>query len=46
MKGKFSRVSFDASKRFTGVRLQQGRVQLDSDLNEQDAVSHHPAAPV
>ena len=35
MKGDFSRNSFDPAKRYTGVRLQQGRVQLDADWNEQ-----------
>lgn len=35
MKGDFSRFSFDPNKRYTGVRMQQGRVQLDADWNEQ-----------
>lgn len=35
MKGDFSRSSFDAKKHYCGVRLQQGRVQLDADWNEQ-----------
>jgi hypothetical protein len=35
MKGDFSRNSFRPGKRYTGVRMQQGRVQLDSDWNEQ-----------
>ena len=35
MKGDFSRLTFDPRKRYTGVRLQQGRVQLDADWNEQ-----------
>jgi hypothetical protein len=35
MKGDFSRVSFRPGKRYTGVRMQQGRVLLDSDWNEQ-----------
>ena len=35
MKGDFSRNSFDPAKRYTSVRLQQGRVQLDADWNEQ-----------
>lgn len=34
MKGDFSRITFDRSKHYTGVRLQQGRVQLDADWNE------------
>jgi hypothetical protein len=35
MKGDFSRFTFDRRKHYTGVRLQQGRVQLDADWNEQ-----------
>ena len=35
MKGDFSRNGFQPDKRYTGVRMQQGRVQLDSDWNEQ-----------
>src|SRR5574341_1089236 len=34
MKGDFSRVTFDPKKHFRGVRMQQGRVQLDADWNE------------
>ena len=34
MKGDFSRSSFDPGKHFSGVRMQQGRVQLDADWNE------------
>lgn len=34
MKGDFTRDTFDATKHFTRVLIQQGRVQLDSDLNE------------
>lgn len=42
MKGDFSRSSFDAKKHYRGVRLQQGRVQLDADWNEQiDIVQQH-----
>ncbi len=41
MKGDFSRNTFDRRKHYTGVRLQQGRVQLDADWNEQaDIVSY------
>ncbi len=36
MKGDFSRFTFDRRKHYAGVRLQQGRVQLDADWNEQD----------
>lgn len=35
MKGEFSRMTFDPTKRYRGVRMQQGRVQLDADWNEQ-----------
>ncbi len=35
MKGDFSRKTFNPSKHYSGVRMQQGRVQLDSDWNEQ-----------
>lgn len=41
MKGDFSRETFDASKHFSGVRLQQGRVQLDADWNEQLDIADH-----
>jgi hypothetical protein len=34
MKGDFSRITFDPMKNFKGVRMQQGRVQLDADWNE------------
>lgn len=34
MKGDFSRNTFDPAKHFKGVRMQQGRVQLDADWNE------------
>ena len=35
MKGDFSRDTFDRRKRYSGVLMQQGRVQLDADWNEQ-----------
>jgi hypothetical protein len=35
MKGDFSRDTFDLTKRFRRVLMQQGRVQLDADFNEQ-----------
>jgi hypothetical protein len=38
MHGDFSRDTFDAAKHFSRVLMQQGRVQLDSDFNEQDAI--------
>lgn len=39
--GDFSRFSFRTSKRYSGVQLQQGRVQLDSDWNEQAEIAAH-----
>ncbi|HEX6899518.1 MAG TPA: DUF6519 domain-containing protein [Thermoanaerobaculia bacterium] len=41
MKGDFSRVTFDPRKHFTRVLMQQGRVQLDADWNEQAAILLH-----
>ncbi|TVP69174.1 MAG: carboxypeptidase regulatory-like domain-containing protein [Rhodobacteraceae bacterium] len=42
MKTDLSRSTFDAAKRFSSVRLQQGRMQLDADWNEQiDILAHH-----
>jgi hypothetical protein len=38
MRGDFTRDSFDAAKRFRRVLLQQGRVQLDADFNEQTSI--------
>jgi nitrous oxidase accessory protein NosD len=35
MKGDFTRSTFDPVKRYSSVRMQQGRVQLDADWNEQ-----------
>jgi Family of unknown function (DUF6519) len=35
MKADFTRSTFKPEKNFSGVRMQQGRVQLDSDWNEQ-----------
>jgi hypothetical protein len=35
MAGDISRSSFTSTKHFSGVRMQQGRVQLDADWNEQ-----------
>lgn len=35
MKGDFSRFTFDPKKHFNRVLMQQGRVQLDTDWNEQ-----------
>ena len=41
MRGDFSRLTFDERKRYTAVLMQQGRVQLDSDWNEQAAITEH-----
>jgi hypothetical protein len=38
VKGDFSRISFSARKHFSQVLLQQGRVLLDADFNEQGAI--------
>ena len=35
MQGDFSRLTFDPRKHYRSVRMQQGRVQLDADWNEQ-----------
>ena len=39
MKGDFSRITFEPTKNFTAVLMQQGRVQLDADWNEQAAIT-------
>lgn len=41
MKGDFTRDTFHAAKRFTRVLMQQGRVTLDADHNEQAAILLH-----
>jgi hypothetical protein len=41
MKGDFTRNTFDPFKHFSRVLLQQGRVQLDADFNEQAAILLH-----
>jgi hypothetical protein len=38
MQADFSRITFDPAKHFSAVLLQQGRVQLDADANEQAAI--------
>ncbi len=35
MKGDFTRLTFQPKKHYTTVRMQQGRLQLDADWNEQ-----------
>ena len=41
MKGDFSRDTFDKKKRYARVLMQQGRVQLDADWNEQQAITQN-----
>lgn len=41
MPGDYSRNTFDPAKHYSQVRMQQGRVQLDSDWNEQAAINAH-----
>lgn len=41
MKGDFSRQTFRRIRHYSGVLMQQGRVQLDSDWNEQQAINRH-----
>jgi hypothetical protein len=41
MKGDFSRDTFDPVKHYSRVLMQQGRVQLDTDWNEQTAILTH-----
>ena len=41
MKGDFSRDTFDPDRHFSRVLMQQGRVQLDADWNEQAAIMQH-----
>lgn len=38
MKGDFSRIRFNPAKQYAAVLKQQGRVDLDSDANEQSAI--------
>lgn len=41
MTGDFTRDSFEPARGFTRVLMQQGRPQLDADLNEQTAIFWH-----
>ncbi len=41
MKGDFTRSTFKPEKHYSGVRMQQGRVQLDADWNEQIDIAAH-----
>src|SRR3954447_24389191 len=43
MKGDFSRRTFRKGKRYSAVLMQQGRVQLDADANEQQAIQAYHA---
>src|SRR5262245_58017781 len=43
MKGDFTRTTFRADKHYRGVLMQQGRVQLDADWNEQVALDAYRA---
>ena len=45
MKGDYTRSTFNRKKHYSGVRMQQGRVQLDADWNEQvDLIAHRAEA--
>jgi hypothetical protein len=41
MKGDFSRDTFKSKRRYSAVLMQQGRVQLDADWNEQGAIDRY-----
>src|SRR5262249_25469785 len=41
MKGDFSRDTFNRTKHYAAVLMQQGRVQLDADWNEQQSIARH-----
>lgn len=41
MKGDFTRSTFDKTKHYCSVRMQQGRVQTDADWNEQSDIQTH-----
>ncbi|MFB2976710.1 DUF6519 domain-containing protein [Microseira sp. BLCC-F43] len=41
MKGDFSRQTFDPKKHYSSVLMQQGRVQVDADWNEQQAINQY-----
>ena len=41
MQGDYSRFTFDEHKHYNGVLVQQGRMQLDADANEQGAIQAH-----
>ena len=39
MSGDYSRKTFKPKRNYSGVLMQQGRVQLDADWNEQLAIN-------
>jgi hypothetical protein len=41
MKGDFTRTTFEPKRHYSSVRMQQGRVQLDADWNEQLDIAAH-----
>ena len=41
MKGDITRLTFDSKKHYNSVRMQQGRLQLDSDWNEQVDIQNY-----
>ncbi len=41
MKGDITRLTFDSKKHYSSVRMQQGRLQLDSDWNEQVDIQNY-----
>ena len=41
MKSDISRQTFDPGKHYKSVRMQQGRVQIDADWNEQNDITTH-----
>jgi hypothetical protein len=41
MRGDFSRLTFRRDRQYSSVRLQQGRVQVDADWNEQIDIALH-----
>ena len=43
MKADLSRQTFDSEKRYSGVLMQQGRVLLDAEWNEQQEIHQHRA---
>ncbi len=47
MRGDFTRLTFQPARNYSSVRLQQGRVQLDADWNEQvDIQTYHDQTAV